>query len=292
MCFPYAVRIILLSSLLGLSTSCEMNDKDEYSIKICHLNRVVNLPSELNENSGMIWHNGLIWTINDSGDDPVIYAVDISTGNIIRRIWLSGTENSDWEEIAQDESFIYVGDIGNNEGTRTDLRIYKISKSELEDSVIIPCTIQYAYADQIDYTPALYNTPYDCEALICSGDTLYLFTKNWTGDYTSIYQMPAQQGNYLAAKVGQLQVEGQITASSYISDKKCLYLLGYNDYVPFLLILDNYVPEEAYTGHGQKYIFPENLGLQTEGIIVTDNGDILISCEKGYTAPAIYKVTQ
>ena len=291
MCIAHPFRITgIFISLFFIVDGCSSEEIEDQFFRTGHLIRFTALPPELNENSGMIWYNGYLWTINDSGGDPFIFIVDTATGNIIRHIELSGAENVDWEEITQDESYVYVGDIGNNAGDRKDLRIYKISKSDLHKTIVVPEIIEFGYADQTDYAPALYNTPFDCEAMISAGDTLYLFTKNWTGSHTSIYAIPAQQGNYMAANIGTLKVGGQITASSYTTGNKCLYLLGYKDYIPFLWILNDYVPEKVYNGRGQKYVFAENMGLQTEGITVPDHGDILISCEKGYGSPAIYKV--
>ena len=125
----------------------------------------------------MIWYDGLIWMINDSEGNPYLYALDTATVKIVKRVRLADAENVDWEEIAQDESFVYVGDFGNNDGSRKDLRIYKISKSDLDDTLAVPEIIQFSYPDQTDFTPAPYDTPFDCEAMISAGDTLQLFTK-------------------------------------------------------------------------------------------------------------------
>ena len=55
--------------------------------------------------------------------------------NGVKTIFLGGDflsvnkeENVDWEDITQDETHIYIADFGNNNGNRTDLKIYKILK--------------------------------------------------------------------------------------------------------------------------------------------------------------------
>jgi hypothetical protein len=290
MYFNHTIRIALFFlPVLNLYAGCTGKEKEDPPITTCYMTQISVLPAELNENSGMIWYDGLIWTINDSGSEPFIYVVD-TTGQIIRIIRLAGAENTDWEEIAQDDSFVYIGDVGNNEGKRTDLRIYKISKNDLTDTVVAPEVIQYAYADQTDFTPEAYNTPYDCEALISNGDSLFLFTKNWTGNYTRIYGLPAVKGTYQAFPGGHMKVDGQLTASFYSARDHRLYLLGYNDYIPFLWICEDFYPGQSYDGFRQHYIFPEKIGTQTEGIAITDKGDILVSCEKSLSSPALYKV--
>jgi len=288
--FSHTFKItLILFSILNLYAGC--HEKEKEPVKPSYMTQVTVLPEELSENSGMIWYQGLIWTITDSGSEPFIYVVD-TAGNIIRHIRLDGVENTDWEEIAQDESFIYVGDFGNNEGARTDLRIYKISKSNLaDDTMVTPEVIQFAFADQTDFTPNAYNTRFDCEAMISRGDSLFLFTKNWIGAKTRIYSLPAVEGNYQAYPGGELNVGGQVTASVYSATDKRLYLLGYMDYIPFVWVCNDFFPGENYEGLMMQFLFPEKIGMQTEGIVLTDKGELLVSCEQSLYSPAILKVT-
>jgi hypothetical protein len=287
----FTIKIIpLVLSILPLYAGCSApEDLEEPFTNRC-LTQSFLLPQELNENSGMIWYDGLIWTINDSNGDPCIYALDTATVSIVRRVSVENVENIDWEEIAQDESYLYIGDFGNNDGSRHDLRIYKINKSDLNQSSVVPEIIQFSYPDQTDFTPALYDTPFDCEAMISAGDTLQLFTKNWTGGDTRMYKVPATKGNHVAVLCGSLTIDGQVTASAYSSADQCLYLLGYYNYTPFLCRLKDFIPGEDYKGTVQQNSFTDNFGTQTEGIALPDNGDILVSCEKGYGEPALFKV--
>jgi len=288
----YTVKIVLFAlPFLELYAGCTSPEEEPPVIIEC-LSPRCTLPPELNENSGMIWYDGLIWMINDSEGDPILYALDTSTVEIVKHVRLTGAENVDWEEIAQDESFVYIGDFGNNDGSRKDLRIYKINKSDLDDTLAVPEIIQFSYPDQTDFTPVPYNTPFDCEAMISAGDTLQLFTKNWTGGDTYIYKVPAVPGNHTAVPGGSLNIDGQVTASVYSEVDHCLYLLGYYNYIPFLCLAGDFIPGETYTGQVHQYAFPDNFGTQTEGIALPDSMNILVSCEKGYTQPVLYKVTR
>ena len=89
------------------------------------------LPSELDETSGLAFFNGKLWTINDSGGLPALYAFDTISGEIVQRITVSNAQNIDWESLAMDADHIYIGDFGNNAGTRDDLVIYKVSLSDI-----------------------------------------------------------------------------------------------------------------------------------------------------------------
>ena len=102
------------------------------------------LDQDIKETSGLVNLNGEIWTHNDSGDDPILYQINASNGNIIRTVEIANATNEDWEDITADENFVYIGDVGNNYGDRTDLRIYKISRSALAAS-------DEVYAEIIQY---------------------------------------------------------------------------------------------------------------------------------------------
>ncbi len=290
MYFRHTAKIVLiLLPVLNLYAGCSDKEHEEPVFKTNSMTQIAVLPAVLNENSGMIWYDGLIWTITDSGSEPFIYVVD-TTGKIIRIIRLSGAENTDWEEITQDETNIYIGDFGNNDGSRTDLRIYKISKNDLADTLVVPEVIHFSYADQTDFTPYAYDTPYDCEAFISRGDSLFLFTKNWTGSIARIYGIPAVQGSYQAFPLGHMKVNGQLTASVFSAADSRLYLLGYKDYIPFLWICDDFFPGLTYEGVMLQFVFPEKFGTQAEGIVLTDKGEIIVSSEESISSPALYKV--
>src|SRR5689334_10909399 len=42
-----------------------------------------NLDATLSETSGLIWWNNQVWTHNDSGGEPALYATDPATGKIV-----------------------------------------------------------------------------------------------------------------------------------------------------------------------------------------------------------------
>ena len=79
----------------------------------------------MNETSGLELINGNFLTLNDSGDEPALYAFD-SKGKNLTKILIKGALNRDWESLAKDDKYIYIGDIGNNKGNRKDLKIYLI----------------------------------------------------------------------------------------------------------------------------------------------------------------------
>ena len=81
------------------------------------------LPGSLNESSGAIFFNNRLITHNDSGGEAKLYELDTISGIIEREVTILNATNVDWEDITQDETSIYIGDFGNNNGNRTDLKI-------------------------------------------------------------------------------------------------------------------------------------------------------------------------
>lgn len=61
---------------------------------------------------------GLLWTHNDSGGEPVLFAVAADTGDLRGKVRVKGVGNIDWEDIASFErdgkAWLVVGDIGDN----------------------------------------------------------------------------------------------------------------------------------------------------------------------------------
>jgi hypothetical protein len=160
------------------------------------------LNTTLSESSGLEYCRGKLWSHNDSGGEPKIYAVNPADGSITQTITLQGATNVDWEDLAADGYYMYIADTGNNtNGARTNLVIYKINLDDipLTGDVTIPSnkieTILFYYPEQ--GTPTNVgnnNTPYDCEAILIRNDVIHLFTKDWTstssGYGTSEYLLP------------------------------------------------------------------------------------------------------
>lgn len=196
----------------------------------------------LDETSGLLFYNNNLITHNDSGDEANLYEIDISTGNIIRTVTIANAANVDWEDITQDASYIYIGDIGNNNGNRTDLKIYKISKDDYNDmdDIVTPDIISYSYANQTDFTSNPNNNNWDAEGLISYGDKLLVFTKNWANNEVTVYSIPKTSGTHNASLESNYNVNGLITGVDISPNESVIYLTGYSDSeAPFMYTIHN-----------------------------------------------------
>lgn len=247
----------------------------------------VHLSDSLHETSGLITFKNLLWTHNDD-HDKTIYGID-SLGKIKRKIILNDVVNHDWEEIAQDDLHLYIGDFGNNySGNRKDLQILKIEKqSFLEENPRIE-KIAFNYSDQTDFSATKPNkTDFDCEAFIISKDSIYLFTKQWNSSKTNIYSLPNQVGNHVAKFKSTLDTKGLVTGATYLEDQKLIVLCGYTKLgKPFLYLLYDFKNQDFTSGNKRRI----NLKLpfhQIEGIATKDGIHYFLTNESLVRKPVI-----
>ncbi len=248
------------------------------------------LPSSLSESSGVIFFNNKLITHNDSGGENKLYELDTISGTITREVTISNAVNTDWEDIAQDETSIYIGDIGNNSGDRTDLKIYKVSKNDfINSSSVMAETIGFSYADQISFTTNPNNTPWDAEALVSfDANNLMLFSKNWVDGTTKGYLIPKTSGNYsVSALHSTLTSEGLITGATYNATTGKLYMVGYSSILqPFVWVCENFSGNAVFSGTNTKTNLSQFAFEQAEAITHVDNNRYFITSES-FTASII-----
>ncbi len=197
------------------------------------------LSNSIKETSGLLYFNGSLITHNDSGNDATLFELDDETGEILRSVELINAVNVDWEDIAQDENFIYIGDFGNNSGNRRDLAIYKIGKQEyLSQNQVTASVMSFSYEDQLEFEPVS-NSDWDAEALFVLDDSLYILTKQWQSLGTTLYRLPKNGENVTAEKVEEYNVNGLVTGAVYNKELNQLVVIGYSPFLlPFIEIID------------------------------------------------------
>jgi hypothetical protein len=239
------------------------------------------LPTSLNETSGLIQWNDSFWSHNDNSDVSIH---QIDTGAVIVETGypLQSVSNVDWEEISQDAQYFYIADVGNNSnGNRTDLRIYRLLKDSLQGVNQVVDTIFFSYEDQVDFTPSgANNTDFDCEAFVVSSDSIFLFTKQWVSSKTAIYAIPKFPGTYVAQKQGELNVNGLITGAVLLENQDMLLLCGYSSLLqPFMWLMYDFQSTNFFNGNKRKF----NINLpfhQIEAISTIDGKSVFCSNEQ------------
>lgn len=245
------------------------------------------LPDDVKETSGLLFFNEKVITHNDSGDGPYLYEIDTINGNISRVITITNATHTDWEDISQDDTYIYIADIGNNNGNREDLKIYKVLKSDYTSSTNVTAQIiTFSYEDQTDFSSQPNNTNFDAEAIAVYQDTLLIFTKRWIDNKTNAYAIPTTPENHVAEKVSSYDVEGLITGVTYNPYTDAFLFSGYNSILfPFLIYVDQNRPSSlnVFGGNVTKINLVDSIyleqGSQIEGITYFEPNKYYISRE-------------
>ncbi len=249
------------------------------------------------ESSGLQMAGNYLWTFNDGGGAAAIYRIDTLTNAILQTVNLSGATNVDWEDIAFDGKYFYVGDFGNNaHGSRADLKIYKFLFSAIPDFVSnpnanIPSTeidrITFSYSDQpLPLVNAPFDsTRYDCEAMLIDGGKIHLFTKNWIDTTTTHYIINTTlPGNYILDPVETLPTGFLVTAADKAPAHATIALLGYQNAgfgSHFMELLTSYHDGYYFNGNKRKINLPDASVMgQSEGITFRDSTYGYISNEK------------
>jgi hypothetical protein len=268
--------------LLGLSPESRAQEGKNFEVSyklpvVCHL------PKAVDETSGLVFWRNSLWTHNDSGGLPIIYRIDTLTGKVLQRITLKNTKNHDWEDITQDEQYIYVGDMGNNSGNRHDLCIYKVKKSDIPaqgDAEVSAEKISFAYPDYHGPVKSRKQNNFDGESLMAYGDSLYLFSKDWQDQQTRLYALPKKPGDWIARYLAKYDVRGLVTGADRQPFTGLIALSGYTrgNWVPFVVLLKNYPGKRFFSGE-KKRIRLKGKATQIEGVAFAGRNSLYFSSE-------------
>jgi len=134
-------------------------------------------------------HDGVLWALEDSGSAAALRAVS-PTGADLGTFTVAGVTNRDWEAVATAPGVVYVGDIGDNRGTRGGAVVHRVT-----EPAVAPTGADGTVAVTATWTLRYPTGPADAEALLhdpVSGD-LVVLTKNWDGDGSRILRAPAER---------------------------------------------------------------------------------------------------
>ncbi|WP_223605656.1 hypothetical protein [Chryseobacterium sp. OSA05B] len=254
--------------------------------------RVGYLDDKIQETSGLSILNGKLYTFNDSGNAPELFELDETSGNIKKTLTINA-KNKDWEALANDGKNFYIGDFGNNGGTRRDLEIYKLPFENNEAKNDSISKISFYYPEQNEFIPQYTNNDFDAEAMIFLNGKIHLFSKEWKSKSTSHYIVdPAVTEKQKAEKIEFYKTNFVVTDAAYYEKK--LYLVGYTKRTEvFLNVFTETEPGIFFKETPKHYYLGSALAVgQIEGIAVNETG-IYISGEKfrsglGTAQPALY----
>ena len=252
----------------------------------------------LTESSGIAasrCNDGVLWSHNDSGEEPVIYAFDVS-GKAFGSYVVSNAENVDWEDIAiiknNEGCDIYIADIGNNYSLRDSFSIYVVSEPKLTQNATGSGKLT---ASRIDFSydlPSNSKVP-DAETMMVHPTTkdIFIITKTRSGPSTvfRIRNKDIEVEKLVAKKVAVVSVPsipaGLLTGGDISPDGLRVALVDYLGAYEFSLK----TRDEDFISVFETNPVLVRFGRRTQGESITysNDGRSLFGTSEGVNAPVI-----
>lgn len=255
---------------------------------------------EITESSGLVvshCRDNVLWTHNDSGDGPYIFAMD-RTGMHLGTWKVENARNLDWEGIATykdatGKCFLYIGEIGNSkDGERLEHTIYRFPEPALQETDRVTtrenanatepaAELRFSYPDRRRNAEAL---------LADTTGSLYIVTKEQSKP-AAIYKLNPEFGEQkqIAVKVGELTVPavpfGMLTGGDISRDGKRMVLCDYYAAYEFLLPdgSDNF--DDIWTQ--KPTVIDLGKRKQGEAVAYSGDGDSIHATSEGRNSPII-----
>ncbi len=252
----------------------------------------VPLPAALSESSGAAASSvapGVYWTHNDSGGQPVVYAVN-QAGQVVGVVAVRRATNRDWEDVAVAPcngggagSCLYIAETGDNNEHHDTSMIYRIPEPDPRtDSVSAPATvIRFRYPDR----------PRDAEAMFVADSAIYVISKG----RSSAIEMYRLKPPFPAARVRTAEpvqelappptsVSAQVTGAAFDAGTRRVAVRTYGSIRFFRLQGDTLAP----VGREADVVAPSQ--LQGEGVTFVDAGRLLLTSESQGPLPALLDI--
>lgn len=165
-------------------------------------------------------HQDLAYTINDSGNAPLVFAVQISTGKVVGTTRVEGGELRDTEAISIDShGTLWVSDTGDNLDNRTDTALYALAEPGPGNHTVTARRYPISYPDGRPNVEALLINP--------RTDAKFLVSKGLFGG--TVYALPTtlHTGRANVPKVVKGEVPGTITDGTFTIDGAYAVLRNY-----------------------------------------------------------------
>jgi len=218
--------LLVLVMITGCSSDHQSND-DARLEPVFEFKEIAELDSSIIESSGITSINDALFTHSDEQGKAEL--IQLNTDGSINDIAIfENISVRDWEDVAVSSDYFYIGDIGNNSGNKTDLKILKVPRSLINDPNPNFETIEFSFADQTDFDNTTVNqTSYDVEAFTVFNDDLFIFTKDWLGLSSTIYRVDNTAGIYSLDPLATLDIDGLVTGAT-TSPEGDIIICGYN----------------------------------------------------------------
>ena len=226
------VAIVGAFSILGLSILLMGWRSDEFTFRLLWLMGAYDLPTDrhtlepakiawsqvrwsgdiqdpgLNESSGLAASNhqqNLLWSINDSGDGPNVFAMS-TKGEALGRWQVDTATPTDWEAmdsfVLEGEKYLLIADVGDNFARRETVSFVVVKEPQLNSEQTKPLSVEW----RVEFSYP--DGPRDCEAVAVDADRQQVLLVSKRTFPNELYSVP------LRDRIGE-QVIAQKLANLY-----------------------------------------------------------------------------
>ena len=216
----------------------------------------------ITESSGLVDAGSVVYTVNDSGAGPQLYAVDPATGETAGVTTYSDEAVTDVEALAPAAGGgVWVGDIGDNARSRPGVSLYRVEPGRDRT------------ARRVDLTYP--DGPRDAETLLVHPRSGRVFVVSKTVFGGTVYEAATLDAGRRNDLRPFARVPGLVTDGAFFPDGRHVLLRGYG--AASVYSFPGFAPEGTVTLPAQK---------QGEGVAIGADGRILLSSE-GLHAPVL-----
>lgn len=191
--FKCLVVTTLLITFAGCATELILTERTPREIgKAVTVGNLAN--SQITEASGLApsrLYPEVLWVINDSGNDPVLYAVGID-GADLGTFRVEGADNYDWEALAsfelQDTAYLLIADVGDNWEQRKTSSLYVVEEPAITNKIGLSNDTAVSILWRIRFTYE--DGPRDCEAVAVDAEGRRVLLMSKRGLVPMLYELP------------------------------------------------------------------------------------------------------
>jgi hypothetical protein len=166
--------------------------------------------NRISESSGLALsnrHRNVLYTHNDSGDGPRIYAVG-SRGQTRAVLNVKGANARDWEDMSTGpRKTLWLGDIGDNGRSRSTIEVYRVKE---------PRRLHNQHVRSTSYTFRYPDGAHDAEALMVRPFTGRVFIATKESDGAALYRAPKSLSSTRVNRLQRIRsMPTKITAGAF-----------------------------------------------------------------------------
>ncbi|MFP4624298.1 MAG: hypothetical protein ACLFRX_09000 [Gemmatimonadota bacterium] len=283
------MSVAAVAILMGLG--CQIAEREvAHGNDICEpVSLETALPAALVETSGVAAshsHPGVFWTHNDSGGDPLVFAVD-SAGRLLATVRLRGATNRDWEDIAVGPcdpggpSCLWIAETGDNDEKYPHAAVYRIPEPAPDDAAVDADIFRFQYP----------GGARDAEAMFVTDAGVYVISKG-RSHAIELFRLPPPYQADATVPLARLQrlappptsVSAQVTAAA--NDGTHAVLRTYSGLHFFTIEADTLRPY----GTPADGVAPSQ--PQGEGVDFLDGGRFVLTSEARGARPPTLAITR